>query len=45
MGEGGGGRHRNTGDPLPIARTVLEDICDKPIQIQSYYAVARLHGV
>jgi hypothetical protein len=29
----------------PIARTVLEDICDKPIQIQSYCAVARLHGV
>jgi hypothetical protein len=29
----------------PIARTVLEDICDKPIRIQSYCAVARLHGV
>jgi hypothetical protein len=28
-----------------IARTVLEDICDKPIRIQSYCAVARLHGV
>jgi hypothetical protein len=28
-----------------IARTVLEDIFDKPIQIQSYCAVARLHGV
>jgi hypothetical protein len=26
-----------------IARTVLEDICDKPIRIQSYCAVARLH--
>jgi hypothetical protein len=23
----------------------LEDICDKPIRIQSYCAVARLHGV
>jgi hypothetical protein len=43
------------GDPLSsgnrgfksatIARTVLEDICDKPIRIQSYCAVARLHGV
>jgi hypothetical protein len=28
-----------------IARTGLEDICDKPIRIQSYCAVARLHGV
>jgi hypothetical protein len=28
-----------------IARTVLEDICDKPIRIQSYCAVARLHEV
>jgi hypothetical protein len=28
-----------------IARTVLEDICYKPIRIQSYCAVARLHGV
>jgi hypothetical protein len=28
-----------------IARTVLEDICDKPIRIQSYCSVARLHGV
>jgi hypothetical protein len=28
-----------------IARMVLEDICDKPIQIHSYCAVARLHGV
>jgi hypothetical protein len=28
-----------------IARTVLEDICDKPIRIQSYCAVIRLHGV
>jgi uncharacterized membrane protein len=28
-----------------IASTVLEDICDKPIRIQSYCAVARLHGV
>jgi hypothetical protein len=28
-----------------IARTVLEDICDKPIRIQPYCAVARLHGV
>jgi hypothetical protein len=28
-----------------IACTVLEDICDKPIRIQSYCAVARLHGV
>jgi hypothetical protein len=28
-----------------IARTVLEDICDKPIRIQSYCAVARLHRV
>jgi hypothetical protein len=27
------------------ARTVLEDICDKPIRIQSYCDVARLHGV
>jgi hypothetical protein len=25
--------------------TVLEDVCDKPIRIQSYCAVARLHGV
>jgi hypothetical protein len=33
-------RHRYT-----IVRTVLEDICDKPIRIQSYCAVARLHGV
>jgi hypothetical protein len=30
---------------LTIALTVLEDICDKPIRIQSYCAVARLHGV
>jgi hypothetical protein len=30
---------------LTIARKVLEDICDKPIRIQSYCAVARLHGV
>jgi hypothetical protein len=29
----------------PIARTLLEDICDKPIVIQSYCAVARLHGI
>jgi hypothetical protein len=28
-----------------IARTVLEDICDKPIRSQSYCVVARLHGV
>jgi hypothetical protein len=28
-----------------IARTVLEDICDKPIRIQPFCAVARLHGV
>jgi hypothetical protein len=28
-----------------IAHTVLEDICDKPIRIKSYFAVARLHGV
>jgi hypothetical protein len=28
-----------------IARTVLEDICDKSIRIQYYCAVARLHGV
>jgi hypothetical protein len=28
-----------------IARTLLEDFCDKPIVIQSYCAVARLHGV
>jgi hypothetical protein len=28
-----------------IAHTVLEDICDKPIRIQSYCAVARLDGV
>jgi hypothetical protein len=28
-----------------IARTVLEEICDKPIRIQLYCAVARLHGV
>jgi hypothetical protein len=28
-----------------IARTVLEDICDKPIRIQSYCAVARLQAV
>jgi hypothetical protein len=28
-----------------IARTVLEDICNKPIRIQSYCAVARLHKV
>jgi hypothetical protein len=28
-----------------IARTVLEDICNKPVRIQSYCAVARLHGV
>jgi hypothetical protein len=28
-----------------IAHTVLEDICDKPIRIQSYCTVARLHGV
>jgi hypothetical protein len=28
-----------------IARTVLEDIYDKPIRIQSYCAVARLYGV
>jgi hypothetical protein len=28
-----------------IARTVLEDICDKQIRIQSYCAVARLHSV
>jgi hypothetical protein len=27
------------------ARTLLEDICDKPIVIQSYCALARLHGV
>jgi hypothetical protein len=27
-----------------ISCTVLEDICDKPTRIQSYYAVARLHG-
>jgi hypothetical protein len=31
--------------PHTIARTVLEDICDKLIRIQSYCAVARLHGV
>jgi hypothetical protein len=31
--------------PPTIARTVLEDICDKPIRIQFYCAVARLHGV
>jgi hypothetical protein len=30
---------------LIIARTLLEDICDKPIRIQSYCAVARLHGI
>jgi hypothetical protein len=30
---------------VTIARTVLEDICDRPIRIQSYCAVARLHGV
>jgi hypothetical protein len=29
----------------PKAHTLLEDICDKPIVIQSYCAVARLHGV
>jgi hypothetical protein len=28
-----------------IARTLLEDICDKPIVIQSYCAVVRLHGL
>jgi hypothetical protein len=28
-----------------ITSTVLEDICDKPIRIQSYCAIARLHGV
>jgi hypothetical protein len=28
-----------------IARTVLEDIRDKKIRIQSYCAVARVHGV
>jgi hypothetical protein len=28
-----------------IARTLLEDFCDKPIVIQSYCAVSRLHGV
>jgi hypothetical protein len=30
---------------VTIARTVLEDICDKPIRIQSYCSVARLQGV
>jgi hypothetical protein len=30
---------------VTIASTVLEDIYDKPIRIQSYCAVARLHGV
>jgi hypothetical protein len=30
---------------VTIARTVLEDSCDKPIRIQSYCAVATLHGV
>jgi hypothetical protein len=34
-----------TQTPHTIARMVLEDICDKPIRIQSYRAVARLHGV
>jgi hypothetical protein len=43
------------GCPLPPGRflelisvtacTLLEDICDKPIVIQSYCAVARLHGL
>jgi hypothetical protein len=32
-------------DKIIIARTVLEDIYNKPIQIQSYCAVARLHAV
>jgi hypothetical protein len=32
-------------EKVAIAHTVLEDSCDKPIRIQSYCAVARLHGV
>jgi hypothetical protein len=28
-----------------MARMVLEDFCDKPIVIQSYCAVVRLHGL
>jgi hypothetical protein len=32
-------------DVMITARTVIEDICDKPIRIRSYCHVARLHGV
>jgi hypothetical protein len=36
---------RPEGTCVVVARTVLEDICDKPIRIQSYCAAARLQGV